>query len=351
MAQSPVLLIRADSSERMGTGHVMRCLALAQAWQDAGYHVVFALASCSAGIAERLRAENIDVLHLACAPASPQDALATVDAARSVGSDWIVLDGYHFDAAYQAAISRGGWKLLVIDDFGALENYTADIIVNQDTIADERLYARRAAHSRLLLGTDYTFLRREFRGQPRPERKVATVARRLLLAFGGSDPGRLTEMALSALDCAVNDGLETVVLIGPSNPRWEQLQAATASRSNIRLLRNPPDIPHWMAWCDIAVTAAGGTLWELAYCRVPTIVVLTSEEQSPATDFLQRREACQSLGMGNRLSAGQMAAAIVSLCGDPQRRSYLAANLAAMVDGLGADRVLAVMQAAGVDGQ
>jgi spore coat polysaccharide biosynthesis predicted glycosyltransferase SpsG len=260
-----------------------------------------------------------------------------------------VLDGYHFDATYQAAISRSGWKLLAIDDFGALENYTADIIVNQDTFADERLYAHRAAHTRLLLGTDYTFLRREFRRQPRPERKATAVARRLLLTFGGSDPGRLTEMALVALECVTIDGLEAVILVGPSNPRWEQLQAATASRSNIRLLRNPPDIPQWMAWCDMAVTAAGGTLWELAYCRVPSIVVLTSEEQAPATDILQRRETCQSLGLGNRLSPGQLAAAIASLCGDPQRRSALAANLGAMVDGQGADRVLAAMQAAGAD--
>ena len=137
-----------------------------------GCRIVYAMASCSADVPERLQSENVEIVHLACEPGSVQDALATVEAARSRGSDWIVLDGYHFDAQYQVAIKNSGLKLLVLDDFGALGRYVADIIVNQDPIADERLYAGREPHTRLLLGTDYTFLRREFRQHPRPQRKT-----------------------------------------------------------------------------------------------------------------------------------------------------------------------------------
>ena len=100
-----------------------------------------------------------------------------------------------------------------------------------------------------------------------------------------------------------------------------------------------------MAWCDLAVTAAGGTLWELAYCRVPCIALLVSEEQSPAMDVLQKREACLSLGLGGQLSRGQLAEAISALCHDPQRRATLSTNLAAMVDGLRGRRVLSEMRA------
>jgi spore coat polysaccharide biosynthesis predicted glycosyltransferase SpsG len=260
------------------------------------------------------------------------------------------LDGYHFGAQYQVEIKRSGAKLLVLDDFGALDRYVADIVVNQDPIADERLYACRNAETRLLLGTDYTFLRREFRQHPRPERKVPALARRLLLTFGGSDPDQLTEMALAELESVAIDALEVVVLIGPSNLRGAQLEATGQCRSRIRLLRNPPDIPEWMAWCDLAVTAAGSTIWELAYCRVPCIAVLVNEDQSPAIDILQQRGACQSLGIGRRLLPGQLAGAISSLCGDPQRRTVLGTNLAAMVDGRGAERVLAAMQAVGAMG-
>jgi UDP-2,4-diacetamido-2,4,6-trideoxy-beta-L-altropyranose hydrolase len=344
-AGAAVMLIRADSSEEMGTGHVMRCLALAQAWQDAGCQIVYAMASGSAGMAERLRADNIEIVPLSCEPGSRQDALDTLAAARAFGADWVVLDGYHFDTELHATIKNAGLKLLALDDYGALGHYVADIVVNQDPVADERLYTQREAYTRLLLGTDYTFLRREFCHDPRPERSVPTVAHRLLLTFGGSDPNRLTEKALAALDCVVINGLEAVIVVGPGNPRWDALEAAGQGRINVRLLRNPPDLPEWMSWCDLAVVAAGGTLWELAYCRVPSIVVMASEEQRPTVEIIERSEACLSLGLGRSLSAERLAAAISSLCLDSQRRTTLSNKLAAMVDGLGAQRVLAEMQA------
>jgi UDP-2,4-diacetamido-2,4,6-trideoxy-beta-L-altropyranose hydrolase len=347
MADNAPILVRADCSERMGTGHVMRCLALAQAAQDSGCRVVYAMAQCSAGVADRLRAENIEIADLSAQPGSLQDAAATVEAATSRGCQWIVLDGYHFDAAYHAAIKRSALGLLVLDDFGTLVHYVADIVLNQDPIADERLYPRREACTRLLLGSEYTFLRREFRRFPRPAARVPAVARRLLLTFGGSDPCQLTETALAELESVAVDGIQTVILVGPSNSRCEQLQAAARNRVHIRLLRDPPDIPRWMAWCDLAVIAAGSTIWELAYCRVACVVVMVNEDQKPSTEILQRRGACLSLGNARQLAPGQMAAAITALAGDPRRREALSANLAAMVDGLGAQRVLEAMHGTG----
>ena len=341
------LLVRADCSERMGTGHVMRCLALAQAWQDEGRRTFYAMASCSASVADRLQAENVAIMRLPCEPGSPQDALATAESAKSCGSDWVVLDGYHFDATYHAAIKASGLNLLAMDDFGKLDRYVADIVVNQDPIASEELYRSREAHTRLLLGTEYTFLRREFRCYPRPQFRAPALPRRLLLTFGGSDPGRLTELALAAMDSVNLDGLETIIFVGPGNPHWEQIEAAAQGRADIRLLHDPSDIPGWMAGSDLAVIAAGSTLWEVAYCRVPCILVMVDDNQAPAIDRLVQRGACLSLGSGKGLAPGQMAEAIAALCGDPNRRTALATNLAEMVDGLGAQRVLAAIQNAG----
>ncbi len=341
------MLIRADCSASMGTGHVMRCLALAQAAQDEGQRVAYAMADCSAGVSERLRDENIAIVHLDCDAGTLHDAHATAEAARSCGSNWVVLDGYHFDTAYHAAIKDFGLSLLAMDDFGKLDRYVADIVVNQDPIADEELYRCRKAYTRLLLGTEFTFLRREFRRLPRPQLRAPALPRRLLLTFGGSDPGCFTELALEAIESVNVDGLETIIFVGPGNPRWEQLEAAAKGRADSHLLRDPSDIPGWMAGSDLAVISAGSTLWELAYCRVPCIVVAVAGDQTPAIDRLVERGACLSLGSGKSLAAKAMAEVIVALCTDRERRAALAANLAAMVDGLGAQRVLAAMQTVG----
>ena len=158
------------------------------------------------------------------------------------------------------------------------------------------------------------------------------------------------EKALSSLDSIAVEGLEVVALVGPSNPRGGELAAAAATcRTSVRLLRNPHNIPELMEWCDLALTAAGGTIWELAYCRVPSIVVAVAEGQRGAIEALERRGACCSLGCGKRLAAEEISRAISALCGDLPRRAALGSALAATVDGRGAQRVLETMAEVGAN--
>jgi UDP-2,4-diacetamido-2,4,6-trideoxy-beta-L-altropyranose hydrolase len=352
MAHDSTLLVRADAGVRMGTGHVMRCLALAQAWQDGGGRAVYTMAASSPGVVERLRSENIEVQTLAVEPGGAADAAATAAIAAALHSDWIVVDGYHFDSDYQRILKLSAQRLLVLDDFGGLPRYTADIVLNQDPIADEHLYANRAAETQLLLGTEYTFLRREFRRLPRPHRKFPSIARKLLVTLGGSDPDNVTEKVIQSLDGAAVDGLEVIVLVGPSNPHGSSLeQAARTCRTSIRLLHNPPDIPELMTECDLAVVAGGSTLWELAYFYVPSLALILAENQEAATSLLHARGACRRLGTGNRLSVEELSAAISALCRDADARAALSAALGAMTDGRGAEHVCDAMRRASCAGR
>jgi UDP-2,4-diacetamido-2,4,6-trideoxy-beta-L-altropyranose hydrolase len=339
------LLIRADAGIRMGTGHVMRCMGLAQAWQDLGGRVVYAMAATSPGLDERLRSESIEVRMLAAEPGSEEDARMTAEAAGICGRGWIVLDGYHFDAPYQRILKQSGLRLLAVDDLGALPNYCADIVLNQDPIAGERLYRKREPYTRLLLGTEYAFLRREFRQRSRVRREIPLVARKLLVTFGGSDPDNVTETVIRSLDAVSVDNLEVVVLVGPSNPHGTRLElAASACHAKVRLLHNPANLPELMAECEMAVTAGGTTtVWELAYFSVPSLVVPVVDNQEPAIGYLHDRGACLRLGNGSQLSAEELAGSISRLCGDRNARAALGAALGAIIDGRGPDRVCAAM--------
>src|SRR5690242_9773593 len=114
---SPTLLIRADANVEIGTGHVMRCLAVAQAWQDRGGDVVFAMADSNTGIDERLRSEWVQIAEVDATPGNLDDAAATARLARSLQADWTIVDGYRFDAAYQRFLKDEGLKLLFLDDY------------------------------------------------------------------------------------------------------------------------------------------------------------------------------------------------------------------------------------------
>ncbi len=129
------LLIRADASPDIGTGHVMRCMALAQAWQDAGGRALFAATSITPAIKNRLSLEWCELVAVSATAGSLQDAQETIGIAKSCGAEWIVVDGYHFGQEYQRDLKSAGRKVLFLDDYGHAQTYSADFVLNQNLSA------------------------------------------------------------------------------------------------------------------------------------------------------------------------------------------------------------------------
>ena len=186
------LLFRTDASVQIGTGHVMRRLALAQAWQDAGGRAMFAMAETTPAVWARLEAESCDVLSVSCDAGTAEDSLKTIALAREKSADWIVVDGYQFRADYQRALKAAGCKILFVDDYGHAAHYSADLVLNQNAGAEAQLYVHRESHTRLLLGPRYCLLRREFSSWRNWKREIPQACRQLLVMMGGSDADNLT---------------------------------------------------------------------------------------------------------------------------------------------------------------
>ena len=108
------LIIRADASSAIGHGHVMRCLALAQAWQDRGGRCVFVTSQPVPAIEARLTSEGFAVLKLEATPGSREDASQVADSAAQNDACWAVIDGYHFGLEYQQ-ILKSQWKLMILN--------------------------------------------------------------------------------------------------------------------------------------------------------------------------------------------------------------------------------------------
>src|SRR5258705_3656609 len=126
------LILRADASARIGTGHVMRCLALAQAWLDGGGQACFACAECPPALQQRLAGEGVTSETIHAEPGGAEDARATARLARKRGARWIALDGYHFGPSYQAHLRAAGLRLLLLDDEARASSYEADLLLNQN---------------------------------------------------------------------------------------------------------------------------------------------------------------------------------------------------------------------------
>jgi len=344
-SQVKPLLIRTDASAQIGTGHLMRCLALAQAWQDTGGRAVFLMATEVPALEYRLHSEGMEVVHLPVQPGSIDDAAQTVDFSQEVGADWVVVDGYHFGADYQRAVKERGLRLLFIDDNGHAEHYYADLVLNQNIHAHEGLYRNRESYTRLLLGTRYVLLRRGFIKWRGWKREIPEVARKILVTMGGSDPDNVTLKVIQALQQVEVDGLEAVVVVGGGNPHYEELQSAVqGSHFPIRLESNVTDMPELMAWADVAVSAGGNTSWELAFMGVPAFLIILASNQRPIAECLDTLGVVVNLGWFKDVAPTEMTQVMTQLLRAPRTRAEMSKHGRQLVDGMGSERVISALQ-------
>lgn len=334
---APHLVLRADAGGLRGSGHVMRCLALAGAWIDAGGTVTLAAAELPAPMAARAEAEGVAVVKLPVAAGSPDDAAATRDVALSSAATALVVDGYHFDAGFFSAVAAAA-PTCVIDDGAHVARYPVRWILNQNAHAQPALYDGKAGGAELLLGGAYALLRREFAA---PQ---ATARRGLFATFGGVDPHGASDVFLDAyarLGAAA--GIEATLAIGAANPDAERL-AARAMSVGVTPARDVRDMAVRFAQAELVVTAGGSTLWEGCACAAPMLALSVIPEEAESAAALAARGGCRYVGPRAGLAPEDIAAAIAELWSDAPARAALGRNARALVDGQGAARVAAILK-------
>jgi UDP-2,4-diacetamido-2,4,6-trideoxy-beta-L-altropyranose hydrolase len=344
------LIIRADATSGTGTGHVMRCLALAQAWQDQGGKAVFISHCESDALGKRITAEGINLIALDKPHPDPFDLGFTISrlnklkAQNSRRKTWLVVDGYHFDADYQKSIKATGYGLLWIDDYGHAEHYWADLILNQNISADPSRYTKCEPYTQLLLGTRYALLRREFKRWHAWKREISPVARKVLVTLGGGDPDNVTMQVIQALKEVDVSGLEARIVIGPANPHVELLRQAIRADSRLHLLTNVTDMPDLMAWADVSISAGGSTCWEQAFMGLPCLIIVTAENQRANAEALDRENIGINLGWHQDLLPERITSQLKQLTINLKLRVLISKQSQELVDGAGGRRVLQALR-------
>jgi UDP-2,4-diacetamido-2,4,6-trideoxy-beta-L-altropyranose hydrolase len=341
MKQNRSLLIRCDASVAIGTGHAMRCLALAQAWQDAGGDAVFALAEATPAIEQRLQRERVRVVRLKAKAGSEDDSHETVALGRDLQAAWVVVDGYGFGAGYQAALKRAGLKVLFIDDNRHAAHYTADAVLNQNAHAKESLYASREASTRLLLGPSFAMLRREFKSWRAWKREIPAIGRNVLVTMGGSDPDNFTKKAVEGLGAVSGRNLRIRILVGGSNPHAGSLEELAAIRENsVDLVKDATDMPEQMSWADVAVAGAGSICLEMCLMGLPALLIDLAENQTPIAKEFAVRGTASHLGSSSTVTPERVATEAGRLLDSAAERIAMSQRGRELVDGFGAERVV-----------
>lgn len=300
------IVFRVDASIQMGTGHVMRCLTLADALKNQGgecyficrehpgnliglitqrgYHVD-ALPYMDLSQEDKLQNLNADLAHAAWLGATQKaDVSLCIPIMEGLKPDWLIVDHYALDVRWEKVLRPYCKQIMVIDDLADRE-HDCDLLLDQTFGRDSKDYIARVPVScEILCGAEYALLRPEFSQwrEYRLERRENSQLKHLLINLGGVDKDNITTQILIALkQCALPAELKITVVMGGTAP-WikEVRQQAEDMPWTTEVVVGVNNMAELMAKSDLAIGAAGSTSWERCCLGLPSIMVVLADNQN-----------------------------------------------------------------------
>jgi UDP-2,4-diacetamido-2,4,6-trideoxy-beta-L-altropyranose hydrolase len=363
------VVFRTDASLQIGTGHVMRCLTLAEALSDRGAECQFICRAHEGHLIEFIRFKGyiVDALPSpqdSTSPPTPrglgaptpelghchwlgatqcQDAEACVPILVEQRPDWLIVDHYALDTRWEQALVPHCRNLMVIDDL-ADRPHNCDLLLDQTYGRDAADYRPLvSATCRLICGSQYALLRPEFAAL-RPyslRRRTRPVVRELLINMGGVDKNNATGQVLQALTkYALPTDCRITVIMGPMAPWLSQVRTqAQDMLSATRVLVGVSDMAQLMADSDLAIGAAGATSWERCCLGLPTIMLLLAENQRKVAQALEQSGGVKLIHLA-QVATTQLTEIFFSLINDPGKLRHMSDCAASLVDGSGVNAVV-----------
>ena len=358
------IAFRTDASLQIGSGHVMRCLTLANALKAQGADCHFISREHPGHLLEVIDqrgykvhrlASHVVHTELAQAPAHAAwlgstwqtDATDTAAILADLQPNWLVVDHYALDHRWEEALAPHYRKLLVIDDL-ADRAHNCDLLLDQNLGRQPAHYAKWVpAHCRVLTGPHYALLHPEFaalRTYSLQRRKTQPAWRQLLITMGGVDQTNATGQVLQALKtCALPVDCRITVVMGLTAPWLQNVQQLAAQIPfSTDVVVNVSDMAQRMADSDLAIGAAGSTSWERCCLGLPTLLVVLADNQRGIANALDQAGSATALELTNpKQFAAQLRRNILHLVGNPTALRRLGLSASGITDGCGTNLVAA----------
>lgn len=317
------ITFRTDASLQIGTGHLMRCLTLADALRARGAqcrficrehrghmlslignrgHEVVGLANLEEnGWKNKSSVGYADLPHAAWLGADwHTDAAQTKSFLRGRPTDWLIVDHYAIDVRWESELKPEHNRLMVIDDLANRE-HICDVLLDQNLLEgmEKRYRGKVPERCTCLIGPEYALVRPEF-ATLRPASlagRKASALDRLLIFMGGSDPENETCKVVSGVKLSKKSWQHIDVVVGEGFPAVGALKDNLATLPSATLHIQTPDMAKLMVAADLAITAGGSVTWEKCTLGLPSLVAILAENQRPIATTMHERGAQRTLGL------------------------------------------------------
>jgi len=327
------VVIRVDASAAIGTGHVMRCLTLANALRARGSTVTFICREHEGHLCNHVHASGFAICGLPApeqtASASGRDDYAVwlgvpqnVDAGQTLAcfhqddtpADWLVVDHYGLDAVWENRVRNLALNTLVIDDI-ANRPHVCKMLLDQNLnwSPQERYQSLVPRDCRLLLGPQYALLREEFANMANGLRARSGHIGRILIFFGGTDPSGETLKACRAVAAQIPNNVIVDVIAGASNPRRDDIASLCRTDARFHYHYRVANMAELIHAADLAIGAGGTSTWERTFLALPTVTVAVAENQLDGSEALAAQGAIRYLGTRDTVTEEQIGATLREL--------------------------------------
>lgn len=338
------IAFRADASITIGSGHIMRCLTLADALRERSASILFLCRDEPGHLGNLITARGYEVKWLPPVRNLAEDVQTSIKALTSDATlEWLVVDHYDLDDEWESNLRGYTKKIMVIDDL-ADRQHDCNLLLDQN-LQKSQCYTNLVSQTcQTLIGPKYALLRPQFAIERNLLQDRDGKVSRLLVFFGGSDVGGETLKALSAIELLGRPDLNVDVVIGATNPRRELIESACRAIPNAILYCQIEDMATRMVKADLFIGAGGTSSWERCCLGLPALVMATASNQISQCEALNLANAHLFIGVATFITEEKLMQKIAALLKEPYRLKQIGDNGRNLVDGQGVARVLEAMQ-------
>jgi UDP-2,4-diacetamido-2,4,6-trideoxy-beta-L-altropyranose hydrolase len=335
------VVFKTDASIEIGTGHVMRCLSLADVLATNGLNCSFVVSNIAEQTVPALKTSRHEVL----ISNNLSDSKELFSHWPS-GVEWFIVDDYRLSKEFESVCRLWAEHIMVIDD---LENrkHDCDLLLDQAQGKTEQNYNTLVPECcRFLLGTDYALLREEFSlHRSYSLRRSRMEIKKILVSLGGTDPDDLSSIVLQGLSQTHIKSLEVDVVLGPASPNIKNIESVINSLGlSVKLHIGTENMAELMSSADLAIGAGGISSWERCCMGLPAVLIIVAENQQDNANYLSKIGAASVIdAVSDKITPEVITESVNTFCANPDNLALMSQRSSELCDGQGALRTVEFM--------
>jgi UDP-2,4-diacetamido-2,4,6-trideoxy-beta-L-altropyranose hydrolase len=340
------VVFRVDASTQIGSGHVMRCLTLAEQLKKRNANICFICRELDGNLINLIYDYGYIVYTLPQINSEKfrdifnwyecnweKDSLETISILNTYLQkvDFIIVDHYGLDEKWEIKLKTFVKKIFVIDDL-ANRRHFCDILLDQNLYSNyqERYKGLVPINCKQLLGPNYVLLREEFLKASNNRIRDGKI-RKILVFFGGTDPTNETKKALHALS-DIDRSIKINVVVGSSNSKKKEIYEICNRFHNFTFYCQVSNMAELMESADLAIGAGGTATWERCFFGLPSVTIIVAKNQYGVTTTLGKYGATINLNLSHEVKPNTIKETVADLINHPSKVKLLSENASKIID-------------------